>query len=407
MEDEELDALLLSAFFLITPLGVFILALAIIYAPSHSERYIFFFGLTFGVIAYCCIPSRQTDITRYFQMIDSLRRMTFAEAMASNTDGLVIKTLLFWIVSKTGNNQLLPFFSMTTIYATVCYLVVDSTGENKAAIKYRLLFLILMLPFYNVFTNVRNVSAFALLSLALYRDLIKNNRDPGTIVLYIVPCFLHMTGFIVVAFRLILPLIRKFPIAGITSTLLIPTASILVFKRIRSLPVPGKVGLIVNRAIWKAYTATMHNSEYAQAVQEHGSFILGRLIGFLCLSGLLALIILFYQSTKNMHDYMLFEGLVVSIALIWTVMGVVKYWIMMYLAIMLCPPVLSEVLSEQYRREKYHRLLTYMMTLACCMNVPLQIHKILRNFDLALFFERFMFNNYLTIVLRSFCGLLR
>ena len=176
-----MTTLLLAVAYLVTPLGILLLLSSFIYASSKSNKYILFFGLTFGVIGYCSVPIRVIDITRYFQTIDALKGMTLHEAMAGNGNGLVVTTFWFWLVSKIGDNNILPFMSMTTIHSILCYIVVDSLKERKKAIKYFLLLLVLRFPFYSVYSNVRNVSAFALLALALYRDLIKNKRGIITI----------------------------------------------------------------------------------------------------------------------------------------------------------------------------------------------------------------------------------
>lgn len=401
-----MTTLLLAISYLITPVGMLFLLLSFIYAPSKSNRYVLFWGLTFGVIGYCSVPIREIDITRYFQMIDNLRGMALHEAMAGNGNGLVVTTFWFWLVSKIGDNNILPFMSMTTIYSILCYIVVDSLKERKKAIKYLLLLLVLRLPFYSVYSNVRNVSAFALLALALYRDLIKNKRGIITITLYIVPCFIHMTGFLIVLLRLFLPFIRKFPIFSIASTLGIPAVSILVYTKFRSLPIPGGIGSIVNRAIWKAYTSTMADSEYAQITQGHLSFLASRLVTISLLICFLILIILYIRRMKRVSDFLLIESIVVSVALIWASLGIVKYWIMVYMASLLSPPVISEIIFQRSIKLPFRKLMLQIMILSCCMNLPLQVHRILSNFDLRLLFMNMFLNNYLTIIIKAVFGVL-
>lgn len=405
---KELATVLLSIAYLFTPFGIFLLAIAFTYAASNASKYIFFYGLTFGVIAYCSVPLREIDITRYFYMLDTIRDMSLKEAYAMFNDGLLVRAFVFWLVSKTGDNNILPFLSMTTVYCSACYIVVDSARDNKSTIKYLLLFQMMLLPYYNVYSNVRNVSAFALLAVALYRDLVKHRINIGTILLYTLPCFIHMTGIVIVLLRLVLPLIRRHPIIGISFTLFVPTASILLFQTVRSVPIPGAVGLIINRAIRKAYTATVGNSDYAQGVQEHGSFIMNRVIMFLFLFCLLTLIIMYIRRVKaaSDSDFILVGGLVTSIALIWTVLGVVKHWVMAYMVCLLSPPIISEILRHRTTNKGICQLLLDGMICACVLDLPLQAYRIIKNFDLPLFFENLLFNNYIVILVKGIHGLL-
>lgn len=403
---EKVTILPLALAYLVTPFGILLLILAFASAPSKANKYILFYGITFGVLAYCTVPIREIDITRYFHTLDVMRQMTLQEAFESYNDGLLIKTLLFWIISKTGDNNILPFLSMTTVYSSACYITVDAAKENKHAMIVLLLLQILMIPFYNVYSNVRNVSAFALLSVALYRDLIKQNRDIFTIILYLLPCFLHMTGFIIVLLRLVLPLIRRFPVLGIVSTLGIPTASIMLYTRVRTISLPGSIGLIVNRAIWKAYTSTVRSSDYALAVQEHGSFIANRLITLVFLISFFILIIRYIRNTKHVSDFVIIEGIIVSLAFIWTSLGIIKYWVMAYMAYLLAPPLVIEIVFRNTKRDLTLELLPKFMVMACIINLPLQIYRITRNFDLLVFFEKIWFNNYLVIIVKGLYGLL-
>ena len=405
---KELATVILTIAYLFTPFGILLLAFAFVYAASNADKYIFFYGLTFGVIAYCTVPLREIDITRYFQMIDSIRGMSLKEAYATFNDGLLVRAFVFWLVSKTGDNNILPFLSMTTVYCSACYIIVDSARENKSTIKYLLLFQMMLLPFYNVYSNVRNVSAFALLAVALYRDLVKHRINIGTILLYILPCFIHMTGIVIVLLRLVLPLVRRHPIIGISFTLFIPTASILLFQNVRSVPIPGAVGLIVNRAIWKAYTATVGNSDYAQGVQEHGSFIMNRVIMLLFLFSLLTLIIMYIRRVKpaSNSDYLLIGGLITSIALIWDMLGIVKFWVMAYMVCLLSPPIISEILLQRPTNKGISQLLRNVMISACVLNLPLQVYRIIKNFDLSIFFEKLLFTNYIVILVKGIYGLL-
>lgn len=175
--------------------------------------------------------------------------MPFSQAVNWAEDGLVIKNIIFWLVSQTKDNRILPFISIFTVYVSASYIVIDSCGDNKRIARVILLFQLMVIPFYHAYSNVRNVSAFALLAVAVYRDMVKKKRTVITYLLYIIPCFIHMSGIVIVLFRAEIPIIRKFPYLGITSTLVIPTVIIKSYSVLQRIQFPGYVGQIVNRAI--------------------------------------------------------------------------------------------------------------------------------------------------------------
>ena len=87
----------LFLFFLSTPLGIYALIVGFLFAPSKSKHYVFFLGLAFGLIAYCTTPLRTIDITRYFQQLESIRDLSFSQAVNWADDGLVIKNIYFLV----------------------------------------------------------------------------------------------------------------------------------------------------------------------------------------------------------------------------------------------------------------------------------------------------------------------
>lgn len=397
----------LLLFFLSTPLGIYALIIGFLFAPSKSKHYVFFLGLAFGMIAYCTTPLRAIDITRYFQQLDSIRELPFSQAINWAEDGLVIKNIIFWLVSQTKDNRVLPFISIFTVYVSSSYIVVDSCGDNKRLAGIILLFQLMTIPFYHSYSNVRNVSAFALLAVAVYRDMVKKKRTVATFLLYIIPCFIHMSGFVIVLFRAVIPLIRKFPYLGITSTMVIPTVVVYSYPVLRRIQLPGYVGQIVNRAIWKAYSSIVATSDYAVEAQGHGSFLAGRLVAVIFCIGLLIFVFreIKRKRIESEYDFQIFVGILTAITIIWSVMGVVKYWVLLFFVYLICTPVLIWALSDQNKTLALkQKLLICMIAFSSLLSFILQLRVIIRSLDLKRFGVDILTTDYILVFIRAIKG---
>ena len=123
-----------------------------------------------SIIVYSCISNYENDLVRYFQMIEQCKNLPFSQAFTWGNDGLVVKNLVFWIISRLGDVHILPALAAAIYYGVSAYLAVDQYREGDKIYPI-ILFQLLTIPFLESLSNVRNVSAFALLILAAYRDL--------------------------------------------------------------------------------------------------------------------------------------------------------------------------------------------------------------------------------------------
>ena len=394
---------MLLAAFIITPLGFSFLLLMIFRKPSLQYKYVSFIGLLFGMIGYCTDPLRTIDISRYFEQIDGIRGLPVTSALNWMDDGLVIKNAIFWLISRTNDNHLLPFFSMLTIYSVLAYLVADvlSTSGKASLFGKCLIMQIMLIPFYNVFSNVRNVTAFALLELAVYRDIYKGKRDIWTLLLYIVPCYIHMAGIVIVVMRILLPFIRRISYLGRLLLLGIPTAVITFYPRMRSIRIPGNIGKVITRAIWKAYASVVKTSQYAQEVQTHGSFVVNRILAAAFCIILLYLInryqSLYKDKDNKKYNYAIYVEITAIIGLMFTVLGVVKYWVFMYLVYLSYIPVLAEYLQTGKKKIGKTYLCVIALHLIALLRAMLQIRTIILNLDINSFMLKILFTDYIMV----------
>lgn len=398
----------LAMAFLITPFGCLMLSILIYWKPEQNRRYVFFIGLSFGLIGYCMEPVREIDISRYFMQLDSIRYLPFSEALNWNNDGLVIKNLAFWSIAKLNNNHVLPFVSMFIVYFCVALLVSKGTKEDARLFGVLLLLEFMILPLFNIFSNVRNVMAFALASVAVYRDLYERKRNIVTALLYFIPCFIHMTGIAVLFIRLSVLLTRRLSHVGSWLILGIPTLIVSLYPFMRGIHLPGSVGLIVQRLIWKSYSSVVRTSEYAQAMQESGSFMARRLLTVFFAIALYVILLQYHKDMglKNSQDYAFYVEILLIFTVILSVLGVVKYWVFAFLLFLSATPIYAYGINKAKQHNHVSLLCNVAMFTVAGMSFILQLRSIHLNVLLSDLISRFILTDYLVILFQILRGFL-
>jgi len=364
------------------PFSLVFLSVVILKTPRSFHKYVWMYALTFGMLAYCFNPVYEIDLSRYFGQLDYCRTIPFSRALSWRDDGLIIKNLVFWLVSKTGDNHILPLLSVGIVYGVAGFVSVSALDERKSDLWKLLLFQVMLLPMYNIVSNVRNVAAFSLLIWAAYRDLVNKKRDMLTLALYILPCFIHMTGFVLVLFRISLVLLKKQPYIGLLLTLGIPSASISLYENVGRPDLPGNIGKIISRAIFKSYASTVNSSEYAVRTREGGYFNFSRLLMFVICGIVLYMILSQLRDAEcRYREYKLFCGLLCAITLIWVVLGTVKYWVFAFAVVVSCGPVLADFRRDRRIKKWMKQLFRLVIPLCMCIRVLLELYYIRRRVD--------------------------
>ena len=90
------------------------------------------------------------------------------------------------------------------VYGVAFYITCDVAEEYNAQSTIPAVIAIqgCMLPFFSIISNVRNVTAFSLIVLAVYLDTVKKKRNPVVLILYILPVFIHSSAIILVLLRI-------------------------------------------------------------------------------------------------------------------------------------------------------------------------------------------------------------
>lgn len=392
--------LLLSA-----PLSMMCSGIFIIKSPGKFKRYLVFYIFAAFILAYSCMPNYENDLIRYFDMINACKDVTFNNAFTWAEDGLVVKNFIFWLINRCGDVHLLPAIAAAIFYGVAAYIASDQVEVNTKHLGTIITFQLLTIPFLESISNVRNVAAFSLIILAAYRDIVKKKRNIGTFLLYTLPCFIHMTGFVMLLARAAVPLFKKYPIICNICAIGIPGLTLWSYGNFFPLiqGISGNIGVIMSRALNKSYTATMAISQYAQTMQESGYFNACRVINMVIIICLIILTLKYISIMRQEHqkeksNYASFVLIICDIAAVWCAMKIIKYWVFMFAAIVACSPILMYYMIQFKSTKRWMRICVYGIQLSAVLRFGLEIYYIKSRVLILDLFEGILFNNAFSIL---------
>ena len=299
------------------------------------------------VLAYVLVPAYTNDLTRYFDILDSIKGMSLIGAVTRLHNGLYVENFLFWLVSVTGDNHILPAVSTTVVYGISAYTLLDY-AEREHCLEDAwiiLLFEVLQFSFFSVANNVRNIFTFSIVVLAVYRELILKKRDFLTLVLYIAPCFMHKTGAVLVALRLLVIFVRKALPLVIGFVLLLPSAIIFVYRLRNSIPIGGVPGRLIRKIVSSAYNYLKGGTEYADIVSGSKGQLVIRLIVMAMI--LLIAVICYLYNREHPSDYNVFCILLCAVVVACNTFQTPAYWRFAMAAIMTSAPAMLWALRQR------------------------------------------------------------
>lgn len=206
--------LILCATLLCPPVGFVLALVGLCRDFVHWKTYIFCIAWGLAVFAYCYAPTVESDMVRYFQYLDQLKGVPFGEAATIGKFGHQ-KNYSFiyycWIFANLGLDRLVPAIPVFFIYYTGLYVTfrvgTDLQADRRDILTYAFIFL-LTLNFFGIENNVRNVSAFCMIALAVFRGSYLKKKDIWTLILYVFPIFLHTSAIILLFLRIFVGILR-------------------------------------------------------------------------------------------------------------------------------------------------------------------------------------------------------
>lgn len=256
---------------IINPFYGFFAGLIGLYADrKHWKSYIFCITLFFAHLSYCHIPVNN-DLNRYFDYIIELRGKSLSDTLTYKYEGVNLYVFSFfaWLSNVVHDEHLVPFFSVFIVYYIAFYCTCFVGKHEKIKWKYvcnYVLFQMLTLDWYSITNNVRNVAAFSIIGLAIFRDVYMRRRNLVTIMCYIAPIFLHPTAAFFILVRIIIAFVKtnKTRTILLIGTIMINPIVDFLNRNVSSITSNEMIGFVVRKAYNYLFDT---NSAYGLAVQ--------------------------------------------------------------------------------------------------------------------------------------------
>lgn len=264
--------------FVLPPAGIAAGYWSIFKGKVNARAIAFCFALFMAAFAYSYIPYGSPDLVRYFDYVEQLKGLSLSEALGTSMRGeshLTVFAVMCWLVEKLGDPHLLPAFTVFVIYFigiyVTCTVAKDLKVSSQTLAAY-IAFILLCPNFYAITNNIRNVFVFSIVGLAVFRDCYQKKRDIWTVLMYIVPIFIHATALIVVLLRVVILLTGKYKFISFMLILAVKPLVDLVYSFVGYIPNSSVVALAARDAITRAYRYFNDtNSAWGLIVQNSGS----------------------------------------------------------------------------------------------------------------------------------------
>lgn len=281
----------------ISPFGLFFSIFQLFYATTETRKWLPLMIFSLGLLAYAYEPIHENDLTRYLTFALESSNYDFLETFEYFINqypqdmGVPVYVFVQWICGKLGCVHLIPMFSLMIVYGVSFYISSDLAArfQVKKLTIYVILLQISLLPFLSIAGNVRNICAFALVILAVYRDSVMNKKNITTILLYILPVFIHTAALILIGIRMLIGFNTRYQIFVFGGVVFLPQVVNFLFDAKSFFALLGPVGDTINLVILKIYLYLNDvDSEWAQAVinsrfQTANKFVLCSLAVLICI----------------------------------------------------------------------------------------------------------------------------
>lgn len=238
----------------------------------------FCLALFMAAFAYCYVPYGEPDLVRYFDYVNQIKDLPFLEAIGHGMRGesnLVLFAAFCWFIGQTGDLHLLPAITVFVIYYigiyVTCVISEDLKISKKILASY-ITFIILCPNFYAIINNIRNVFSFAIIGFAVFRDCYQKKINALTILMYVIPIFIHPSSVVMILIRFLILLTGKFKTISFLLIFAIKPMVDLAYSMIGLIPGTSLLSGAIRDAIARAYRYFNDTSStWGLIVQNSGS----------------------------------------------------------------------------------------------------------------------------------------
>lgn len=389
-----------------TPLMAVFSIVGLIFDTRSWRKYLCFLIIFIFTVSYSYQPIGDPDLYRYFQYINECKGLSLFEVKELFNDSLFVKNFFFWLVANMNNPHLIPAITTSLVYGVGWYITCDS-AENWNQLKNIPIIMTIQAmcwQFISIVNNVRNVSAFALVTLAVYLDIVKRKKNLGILLLYVLPIFIHPAAILIIILRLLLLLPKGYILISTILAVLFSTLVNLLYVS----GLANYFGAFFSKNLDKLwwYLNDPLTSEWSQSVSNSLVFSIQR---WTMMAMALVLILTFYFSNvkklknNNISRFMSFDVLLNIITLGCIPIITPQYWRFSTVALIAAGPTLM-------RLWKMHNTISVIMkSLIIVLSILLVCIQVLQsryNVDLGDLISKTLINNIYIIFGKFILGIL-
>lgn len=361
--------------FIYPPLGILFLVYQLFQTKWDRDTYIspnyaVFIALVIAALGYH-FYGNATDLYTYIDRINAIQGWSLSDVyntvyFDSKTKLYVIDTLMY-MASKSGNPYLLPWIIGFIDYYIIFYIFLDFRNRSHNSNWWQLCGLFIMLlgiatPL-DVISNTRCISAYILISFAAYRELVQKKKNLTTLILYILPLWLHTSAIIFIGARLMMYLVRYIGNFTIVLSLFASNLITLLHQLASQIKSDNLIVFMVVEAINQAYLYLSGvDAQFKARYANDASNIFTRVTGAIFI--ILFIVIIFLQGQgkkekgyrhENMVEYII---MVSAFALGSLSIQLGVFWRYEAIIIFLSPIILLRTLNDD---SKIVRQLSYVL----------------------------------------------
>lgn len=270
--------------------------------PRNIKYFCLPMALFFAYFGFCMVlPSNDIDLGRYYEQILGMQNWNLASIIQLDSEFLYTKDVLFYFVSRTENVHILPFIVGFVIYLIVFYVLFDMILRSKHTFTIGDLCKLLIIAIgiispYSIIGNVRCILAYSMISFAVYRDLVQKKRNIITGLIYIIPLGLHASAIIILIFRVLQLVVKRFGMGVVIIAVFLPTLIDFIYPYSNILG-DNIIGTLFSLSINKAYAYLFWTEGgWADEIQNSISNKVTRIYGT---TFILTLIYMIFKSDKG------------------------------------------------------------------------------------------------------------
>lgn len=174
--------------------------------------FFFFVFVLYLIVSIVSKPHELDDLSRYYTLIDNFRNdgISYYASFPYKTN--IITLLIFYLVSLTPYNQILPIITVFLFYGGILIIfkkILPEKIESRTVGIFYFCFFSIMY-FKTIYSGIRfSLALMTFLVILVYE---KNKRNSYFCLLYLLPFFIHSSALIFILIRYLFPLFEKIKI---------------------------------------------------------------------------------------------------------------------------------------------------------------------------------------------------